>query len=91
MTIPKATARALYGLPPMLEATVPRWIAHWRHRSPEEREARAFELLETADVLRVGRSGAGCDALAESLALLSFMPGGSRFCGLRWVGKEHSS
>jgi hypothetical protein len=76
-----------------LETAVPLWIERWKRRSPKERDARADHCAqvigEKGDVLQYG--GKGCaeafNALAESLALLSFAPGGVRFCDLHWETK----
>lgn len=73
-----------------LQVAVPLWIHRWKMRPASDRIARAGECAqiigEKGDVLQFG--GKGCaeafNALAESLAILSFSPGGVKFHGLHW-------
>jgi hypothetical protein len=80
-----------------LQLAVPLWIERWKRLSWAERterlEKRAAECAEIVaskgDVLQYG--GKGCaeafNALAEGLAILSFVPGGVKFHGLHWETK----
>lgn len=78
----------------MLEVAVPFWVVRWRERGPQSNwRERAQELsqvvAEKGDVLQYrskkGESANAFNALAEAVALLSFVPGGVRFNGLRWT------
>lgn len=76
-----------------LEAAVPLWIHRVRGYSPEHRAAREKAcgdiIAEKGDVIQYkskkkGESANAFNHLAEGLALLSFVPGGVKFCGLHW-------
>lgn len=79
-----------------LEAAVPLWIEKVRGWSEARRTieaAGAAELIcSKGDVLQFGGGKPGeaanaFNALAKSLALLSFVSGGVKFAGLRWESK----
>ncbi len=82
-----------------LEVAVPLWIQRWRGRSWVERLVRSAECAEIVaakgDVLQYGggprekgEAAKAFNALAEGLAIVSFCPGGVKFCGLHWETKE---
>ena len=80
-----------------LGAAVPLWIETWRGADPEQRVRRAHVLAqviaEKGDVIQFkskkkGESAAAFNALAESLAIASFQPGGVRIFGLHFETKE---
>jgi hypothetical protein len=80
-----------------LGAAVPLWIVGWRGRDPDERLARGRELsaviAEKGDVIlyrgkKKGESARAFNALAESIAILSFQPGGVTLFGLHFETKE---
>lgn len=77
-----------------LAVAVPMWIQRVRSWSPERRrtesESAAQIVAEKGDVLMY--SGKGCaeafNGLAKGLAILSFAPGGVKFCDERWETKS---
>jgi len=80
-----------------LSAAVPLWIEQWRGRDPEERLSRGRELgqviAEKGDVIQFrgkkkGESARAFNALAESIAILSFQPGGVKIFGLQFETKD---
>lgn len=79
-----------------LEMAVPLWVDRWKDRPWEERQKRATEcgdiIASQADQIlfktkkskdNVG-TAAAFNTLAESLAILSFVPGGVKFLGRHW-------
>lgn len=77
-----------------LELAVPLWVDRLRQQPLSEILARAPTLSQTIaehgdDILfkskRKGDTAKAFNALAESLAALSFMPGGVTFLGRTWV------
>lgn len=80
-----------------LEVAVPLWIESVRKLPPEVRIERGHELAdviaEKGDVIQFrgkkkGESARAFNALAESLAIMSFVPGGVRFMGLHFEAHE---
>jgi hypothetical protein len=74
-----------------LEVAVPLWIARARATPIEQRAARALVLASQlgshGDAIEhhiSGRTAEACNALAESLALLSLAPGGVTYHGRHW-------
>lgn len=81
-----------------LEVAVPLWQARivaepWRLRDISSCAANlAVDIASHGDVVQFkgtkkGESARVFNACAESLALMSFMPGGVTFCGRTWIGK----
>jgi len=76
-----------------LSCSVPLFVERWRDQTWGDRQRRAREcaqiIAEKGDVLQFG--GKGCavafNALAEGLAIASFVPGGVRFAGEHWESK----
>ena len=77
----------------LLEVAVPKWIEEVRKLSPEERFASIKGvgqlIAEKGDVLMFGGGKKGEAAhlfneLARGLAVLSFVPGGVKFAGMKW-------
>jgi hypothetical protein len=80
-----------------LGAAVPLWIEQWRGRSYEERAERVKELggivaHEGDNILfrskKKGGTSRAFNALAESVAIMSFQPGGIKLFGLHFETKE---
>lgn len=65
-----------------LEFAVPLWVEQLRLLSPEARVQRAAQMPDQS--VPQGSSVATFNALAESLALAAFEPGGSTYLGLHW-------
>jgi len=76
-----------------LQGAVPLWAAELSSKSLRDLlaagPALARTIAESGDVLqfgggREGRAAEAFDALARALAILSFMPEGVQFCGVRF-------
>ncbi len=86
---------ANHPLPVMLDLAVPLWIWQIKERGgPTQAD---FDALQSAENTlatsseyalfsssKPGESAAAFNAIACSLAVLSFVPGGVRFCGRHW-------
>ena len=80
-----------------LEAAVPVWVERLKREPFADLLKRSGELAqivgEKGDVMQYGSKKRGetakaFNALAEALAILSFMPGGVKFCGTHYQN-EH--
>lgn len=81
----------------LLEVAVPEWQARLRQHSWDYLDHRRHDLATTiasrGDVVmyagkRTGASAEAFNALAETLALLSFGPRGVTFCGRHWEARH---
>lgn len=87
-------------LPDMLALAVPLWIMQMRNSTHEQRQARARQCAELLGESGMGeavlynikgKSGRSFNAVAESIAILAFQPGGVRVFGALWCARHPSA